>query len=258
LARHAFFISSRPLVFAHRGGAALAPENTLAAFANGISLGADGIELDVRASRDGRVVVHHDETLERTTRLQGAVALRTAAELAMSNVPQLGAVLRECRDARLIIEIKVNDPEFGRLVVDELRRADAIQRACVGSFGMSVLRAIRREEPALATSAARDEVRMALYRSWLGLPFSRPAWAGYQVPERAGGTRVVSRRFVDHAHRAGLGVQVWTVDDEQQALRLLDWGVDGLITDRPDVIVPLVRASSREEPRRRSSPSQAG
>jgi glycerophosphoryl diester phosphodiesterase len=249
LARHTFFQSSRPLVFAHRGGAALAPENTLAAFANGIALGADGIELDVRASRDGRVVVHHDETLERTRRLQGAVADHTAAELAKSNVPELKAVLHECRDARLIIEVKVNDPAFGCLVVDELRRADAVQRACIGAVGMRVLRAVRREEPQLATSAAREEVRMALYRSWLGWPFTCPAWAGYQVPERAGHIRVVSKRFVDHAHRAGLGVHVWTVDDERQALRLLEWGVDGLITDRPDVIVPLVRAASRHEPR---------
>jgi len=76
--RHPFFTSAGPLVFAHRGGAALAPENTLAAFENGVALGADGIELDVRPSRDGRVVVHHDETLDRTTSLRGPVAARTA------------------------------------------------------------------------------------------------------------------------------------------------------------------------------------
>jgi glycerophosphoryl diester phosphodiesterase len=239
--RHPFFTSSRPVIFAHRGGAALAPENTIAAFANGVALGADGIELDVRASRDGRVVVHHDQTLDRTTRLRGPVNHGSAAELADADVPELRTVLGEFRDVRVIVEIKLNDAAFGRLVVDELRRAKAIDRACVGAFSTSVLRSVRREEPSLATSAAREEVRIALYRSWVRWPVSRPAWDGYQVPERSGATRVVSRRFVEHAGRAGLGVQVWTVNEEAQARRLLDWGVDALITDRPDVMMPLVR-----------------
>ena len=79
--RHPFFASSRPLVFAHRGGSALAPENTIAAFDNGLALGADGLELDVHLSRDGVVVVHHDRTLHRTTALRGPIAERTADEL---------------------------------------------------------------------------------------------------------------------------------------------------------------------------------
>ncbi len=245
--RHRFFHASRPLVFAHRGGAALAPENTLAAFANSVALGADGIELDVRASRDGRVVVHHDGTLDRTTPLRGPVASRTAAELARVGVPELSTVLRQCPDVRVIVELKLDEPSFGNAVLEELRRADAVDRACVGAFGWRVLRTIRSREPALATSAAREEVRWALYRSWLGWPVTRPPWQGYQVPERAGAIRVVSRRFTRHAHGAGLGVQVWTVNDEDTAARLLDWGVDALITDRPDIMVPLVRLRSRRE-----------
>src|SRR5438477_10860314 len=83
--RHPFFETSRPIVFAHRGGSGLAPENTLAAFDNGLALGADGVELDVHLSRDGRVVVHHDRLLDRTTNLQGPVASRTADELARAD-----------------------------------------------------------------------------------------------------------------------------------------------------------------------------
>lgn len=211
------------------------------AFANGVSCGADGLELDVRASKDGRVVVVHDETLDRTTRLRGPVRGRTADELAAADVPELHTVLRAFRDVRVIVEVKVNDPAFGRLVVDELRRADAIDRACVGGFNRAVLRAVRNEEPALATSAAREEVRLALYRSWLRWPVMKTAYAGYQIPEMSGATRVVSARFVADARRAGLGVQVWTVNDESDARRLLSWGVDALITDRPDLMVPLVR-----------------
>lgn len=243
---HPFFTSSaassRPLVFAHRGGSALAPENTVDAFANGLSLGADGIELDVHLSRDGHVVVHHDSTVDRTTQGTGAVAGLTALELARLNVPTLADVLARFNDARVIVELKVNSEELAKAVVDVVRRADAVDRVCLGSFGLRVLRAARALEPAIATSAAREEVRWALYRSWVGWPSRRTAYAGFQVPEFAGTTRVVSRRFVDAAHRAGHGVQVWTVDTEEAARRLLGFGVDALITDRPDIIVPLVRS----------------
>jgi glycerophosphoryl diester phosphodiesterase len=124
-------------------------------------------------------------------------------------------------------------------VIGVVRAADAVERVCLGSFGATVLRAARARLPSIATSAAREEVRWALYRSRVRWPVRRTAYAGYQIPEVAGSTRVLSPRFVDYAHRAGLGVQVWTVDDEADARRLLAWGVDGLITDRPDLIVPL-------------------
>jgi glycerophosphoryl diester phosphodiesterase len=238
---HPFFTSSRPLVFAHRGGSALAPENTMDAFANGLALGADGLELDVHLSRDGVVVVHHDATVDRTTSGRGAVASLTAPDLARLKVPALSDVLSRFRDTRVIVELKLNSAELAGAVVDVVRRAGAVERVCLGSFGLRVLWAARALEPAIATSAAREEVRWALYRSWVGWPSRRASYAGFQVPERAGATRVVSRRFVEAAHRAGHGVQVWTVDEEDDARRLLGWGVDALITDRPDVIVPLVR-----------------
>lgn len=248
--RHGFFATPGPLVFAHRGGSALAPENTMAAFERAVALGSDGVELDVRASRDGRVVVHHDSTLDRTTTLRGPLQARTAEELARVNVPELRDVLRLCHDRRVIIEIKVNDAAFGRLVVDEVRRANMVERVCIGGFRRGVLKAVRAEEPALATSAAREEVRLALYRTWLRWPVMRPSYDGYQIPEMAGRTRVVSPQFVKYAHAAGLGVQVWTVDDEPSARRLLEWGVDALITDRPDLMVPLVREYTAGRARR--------
>jgi glycerophosphoryl diester phosphodiesterase len=240
--RHSFFDSSRPLVFAHRGGSALAPENTMAAFENGIALGADGLELDVHLSRDGAVVVHHDRALDRTTTLRGPIAARTADELRRAGVPSLTEVLACCRDARIIVEMKVNRPELAGAVIAAVRQADAVERVCLGAFGRRVLRAARALEPQIATSAAREEVRWALYRSWCGWPVTKVAYSGYQVPEMSGRTRVVTPRFVEHAHRAGLAVQVWTVDTEEDARRLLAWGVDALITDRPDRIVPVVRS----------------
>ena len=261
---HPFFESRRPLVFAHRGGAGLAPENTLAAFDQGVASGADGLELDVRLSRDGVLVVHHDRTLERTTNLRGAVSDATADELARADaghhfmrgdarpfrglglgVPTLAAVLARYRDHRLIVEMKQNSPELARAAVETVRRADAVDRVCLGSFGLRVVRAARALDPAVATGASREEVRWALYRSWFRWPVSRVAYEAYLVPEMSGRTRLVSPRFVEQAHRMNLRVQVWTVDAERDARRLLDWGVDGLITDRPDVVVPLVRSRRR-------------
>src|SRR5689334_9422050 len=121
--RHPFFAASRPLVFAHRGGSALAPENTIAAFDNGLALGADGLELDVHLSRDAAAVVHHDPTLDRTTTLRGPIAERTVDELGRAGVPRLADVLARYRDTRLILELKLNRPELAHAVVDLVRRA---------------------------------------------------------------------------------------------------------------------------------------
>lgn len=242
--RHPFFSATRPLVFAHRGGARLAPENTMAAFKNGLRLGADGLELDVRLSSDHEVVVHHDATLDRTTSLRGPLDARRAAELERVGVPRLADVLQECRDARVIIELKLNTPVCAEQAVAVVRAAAAEGRVCLGAFGRRVLRRARQLAPEIATSAAREEVRWALYQSWIHYPWRHTAYAGFQIPEHAGSTRVVSPRFVREAHRVGLGVQVWTVDDPHAGERLLDWGVDALITDRPDLMVPLVHARS--------------
>jgi glycerophosphoryl diester phosphodiesterase len=258
---HPFFSSPRPLVFAHRGGSGLAPENTLAAFDNGLALGADGLELDVHLSKDGVVVVHHDRTLARTTNLEGAVVERTAAELVAADagcryrgadggfpfrgrgigVPTLAEVLARYPQTRIIIELKVNTGDLAGAVVDLVRKAGAVGRVCLGSFSLGALRVARRLEPAIATSASREETRWALYRSRVRWPVRRAPYGGFQVPECAGRTRVVTPRFVDMAHRARLGVQVWTVDAESDAERLLAWGVDALITDRPDIIVPVCK-----------------
>lgn len=233
----------------------------MAAFDDAIARGVDGLELDVRLSRDGVVVVHHDERLERTTDLRGPVPAFTADELARANaaqhfvsqvtggnpfagadvgVPTLAAVLGRHRDTRVIIELKLNLPELAQAVLAVVAAAGADERVCLGSFGRRVLRDVRQRTPHIATSAAREEVRWALYRSWARWPVSRVPYQGYQVPERSGATRVVSRRFVADAHAAGLRVQVWTVDEAADAERLLAWGVDALISDRPDRISRLV------------------
>jgi glycerophosphoryl diester phosphodiesterase len=262
-----FYDSSAPLVFAHRGGCALGPENTMAAFELGMTAGADGLELDVHLSADGVVVVHHDDTLDRTTNASGPVTGRTAAELARVDagfrfaqlggfpfrdsgigVPTLREVLERFRDTRIIVELKMDEPELGRALAEEVKRAGAVDRVCAAGYGRRSADAARAALPEMASSACHSEVRLALYRSWLRWPVRDVAYGGYQVPELAGPTRVVSPRFLRDAHRAGLKVQIWTVDDEAEAARLLQWGADGLISNRPDMAVRVRDRLARRSP----------
>jgi glycerophosphoryl diester phosphodiesterase len=259
------FDTREKLVFAHRGGAKLAPENTMAAFENGLALGSDGLECDVHLSRDGIPVVIHDSTLDRTTNARGPVNALTADELSQVDagfrfvaldgsmpyrgrsvgVPRLERVLDACRDARVIVEMKQAEPALARAVRDVIRRTKTIDRVCVGSFYRAGVEVIRAEDPAIATSASANEVRWTLYRSWCRWPFrsSRP-YCAFQVPEVSGATRVVSPAFVTQAHRDGARVDVWVVDTAEDIQRLFSWGVDGVITDRPDIAVAVRKVSS--------------
>lgn len=255
------------LAFAHRGGSALRPENTLLAFDHGLQVGADGLEFDVRLSRDGVVVVHHDETLDRTTNGAGPVSDYSADALAQldatfhfrgiegqrfmgrgQGVPRLTQVLSRYPGIPLIIELKGRDPELGRRALDAVRAARALDRVCFGGFSRRVLQAVRDAEPDACTSAAREEVRWFLYRSWVGLAPTATAFRALQVPECAGRTRVVSRRFVEAAERAGVPVQVWTVDLPADMERLLGWGVNALISDRPDLAAQVIRRWRAQQP----------
>jgi glycerophosphoryl diester phosphodiesterase len=254
----------RPLVYAHRGGAALRPENTIEGFDHGLSLGADGLELDVHLSRDVEVVICHDETLERTTSARGPIAAYTADELERVDagywftsdpgrvspdypfrgkgigIPRLRTVLHRYPEARLIIELKTNESELARRAINEIRAARAVERVALGSFYWRVLNAARAYEPAIRTGAAKEETRWALYRSRVRWPLGRTQYKEFQVPERSGATTIVTPRFIAHAHRAGLPVRVWTVNDAREMQRLLAWGADSIITDRPDIGVAVV------------------
>jgi glycerophosphoryl diester phosphodiesterase len=156
-------------------------------------------------------------------------------------IPILRDVLRRYPAIPLIIELKTPEPELARRTIDEIRAAAAIDRVALGSFYWRALHAARRYEPAIRTGAAQEETRWALYRSWVRWPLGRPPYREFQVPERSGRTTIVSRRFIDHAHRAQLPVKVWTVNTEPDMRRLMDWGVDAIISDRPDLAVATVR-----------------
>lgn len=264
------FASATPLVFAHRGGAAGAPENTLTAFGRGLALGADGVECDVHLSSDGVPVVIHDATLDRTTRLAGPVSHHTAAELTQADaafhfasrdgyplrdrgigVPSLESVLRQCADTRVIIEAKAGGPPLARAIAEVVTRTGATDRVCVGSLDAAILAAFRTAAPHIATSASLSEARWTLHRSWLRWPMrSRRPHVAFQVPEYTGRLRVVSPAFVRQVHREGRVVQVWVVDRPNEIRRLLAWGVDGIISDEPGVAVATRNewAAERRQP----------
>jgi len=253
------FAGREKLVFAHRGGARLAPENTMAAFENGLAVGSDGLELDVHLSSDGVPVVIHDKTLDRTTSGTGPVGARTFRELAAVDagfhftldgqfpfrgrgigVPRLDEVLRGFPHARVIIEMKQGDPALAHAVLDVLRQTGAAERVCIGSFYGPGLEVVRREAPAVATSASESEARWTLYRSWCRWPFQRARpYSAFQVPQRAGRLTVISPAFLEQAHRDGARVDVWVVDRPEDIRRLFAWGVDGMISDRPDLAVAI-------------------
>lgn len=224
---------------------------------NGIALGADGLEIDVQLSADGIPVVIHDRTLDRTTDRTGPVNGLTAAELARVDagfhfqiegrfpfrgqgigLPTLDAVLAKHRDTRIIIEMKGGEPDLARAVGASIRRASAVERICVGSFHQQSIDTIRADYPEVVTSASQEEARWTLHRSWVRWPWigERP-YAAFQVPERAGRLRVVTPSFIRQVHQEGQVLQVWVVNAPADIHRLFGWGVDGIITDVPDIAV---------------------
>jgi glycerophosphoryl diester phosphodiesterase len=137
----------------------------------------------------------------------------------------------------MLIELKGADERLARAVVELVHEARAAGRVTVGSFLKGALDAVRALDPAIRTGADMDDVR-----SGLNGAAGRPAFDAFQVPEVYAGMRIVTPEFISRAHEAGVSVTVWTVNEEADMRRLLDWGVDGLITDRPDIALPLVRA----------------
>ncbi|MEX2611403.1 MAG: glycerophosphodiester phosphodiesterase [Gemmatimonadota bacterium] len=252
-------LAGAPLLVAHRGGAGLAPENTLEACRRADAWWrADMVELDVHASADGHCVVIHDPIVERTTDGAGAVAEMTLAELRALDagyrftrdggatfpfrgqgltIPTLDEVLEALPRMRLIVEVKAGGAQ--RPFMDAVRRHDAVDR--VVAAGMYERDRTHFGAWTGAVSASTEQVRRFLAAHWCRAGvLASPAVHVVQVPEYHGRLRIVTARFVEELHRRGIQVHVWTVNEEAAMRRLLAWGVDGLITDRPDVAAALL------------------
>jgi glycerophosphoryl diester phosphodiesterase len=239
-ARFEFLDHPRPLAFAHRGGALEGEENTMAAFCNAVRLGYRYLETDVQASRDGVAVIFHDDTLERVMGVPGRVADLTWADLSRlrttggETLPRLDELLATWPEVRVNL-----DPKSDAAVepmADIIRRANALPRVCVGSFDVRRtlrLRKILGEE--LCWSPSHGGVARMWLAGW-GLPLGAPEFPAIQIPPAFRGLPLATPRLVSAAHAQGGQVHVWTVDDETEMERLLDIGVDGLMTDRPTLL----------------------
>lgn len=226
-----------PLAIAHRGGAGLAPENTLEAFERSYALGIRYLETDVRCTADGRVVAFHDARLDRVTGRRGWVRARTLDQLTAlrvrggDHVVSLDDVLAAFPDACFTIDVK--DPAVIEPLATLLRTTGAARRVCVAGMRGGWLRRLQDlTGPELCTALSWRA--LAHFTSRPGGQYGATAFA--HVPLRLGRVPVFRDDLVVRAHDAGLRVVVWTVDDAPTMHRLLDHGVDGIITDRPDVL----------------------
>jgi glycerophosphoryl diester phosphodiesterase len=247
------YLAGAPLLMAHRGGSHLAPENTLQAFRRALDWWrADLLEIDVQPTKDGECVVIHDPTVDRTTDGGGRVADLTLAQIQALDagyrftpdggksfpfrgrgvrISTLAEVLAALPHARVNVEMKVHAVQAPAL--HAIREAGAEHRVLVAA-GDSRNRSLFADYPGPTSAGAQDLYAFyALHLTGTTRAY-RPPVDAFQMPERAGSRQVLSPRLVQQAHAHNVAIHVWTVDEENDMRRLLDWGVDGIVTDRPD------------------------
>jgi glycerophosphoryl diester phosphodiesterase len=245
----------------------MAPENTIEAFRLAVEAGAGGLELDVHMTRDGHIVVIHDAAVDRTTNGSGAVSQMALDELRRLDaghnfspdggptrpyrgrgvrVPTLGEVLREFPGVAVNIEIKAGTPGIEETVLGVLRGANALGRALVVSTSHATVKRFRKvSEGHSSTGASRREIGAFYILSRLRLErLVYPAYDALQVPLRYRGILVVTPRFVRAAHARGVRVDAWTINETDEMRRLLDLGVDVIMTDRPGTLAEVLNKSA--------------
>lgn len=250
-----------PVNIAHRGGAGIAPENTLEGFRKGIEVGAGVIELDVHTTADGHVVVLHDATVDRTTDGTGPVREMTLAEVGRLDagyrftpdggrthpyrgegvrVPTLEEVYRAFPETPINVEIKGERPGIEEAVWRVIEGAESEARTLVVSEDSGTIRRFREASGGrVATAASSAELVSFWLLNRLG-GNSRPPYQALQGPETYKGLRIVTPGLIRAAHERSLRVDVWTIDEEPDMRRMLGFGVDGIMTDRPDVLARVL------------------
>lgn len=261
-ADYPFFAQPGPLVIAHQGGEQLRPSNTMAAFTHAVELGVDVLEMDIHSTRDGVLVVMHDDTVDRTTDGNGRIQDLTLTEIKQLDagyywtddegqtypfrgqgitVPTLEEVFAAFPDMPMNIEIKQSDPSIVATFCALLDQYDMRDQVLIPSFHPETMVEFREKCPGVATSMTEPEIRrfFVLNTLHLGRLFNPPGEA-FQVPEYSGDLHVVTGRFVAGARERNIDVHVWTVNDPADMARLIDLGVDGIITDRPDLLLEVL------------------
>jgi glycerophosphoryl diester phosphodiesterase len=261
--------NNQVLVIAHQGGDGLFPSNTLYAFEEAAKLGVDILELDIHASKDGVLVVIHDDTVDRTTDGAGKVSDLTLEQLKELDagydwsperkgetfpyrnkgitVPTLEEVFQAFPEHRINIEIKQESPSITQPLCGLIREYEKQEQVLVVSFSDIAINEFREVCHEVVTGGAPGEIRTfyIFHRLFLGGLYRSFADA-FQVPEYQDSLQIVTERFVKDAHRKNIDVQVWTVDATEDMKRFIDLGVDGIITDRPDRLLELLGRTPTE------------
>jgi glycerophosphoryl diester phosphodiesterase len=258
---------SRPLVFAHRGGGGLYPENTLEAFKYSAAMGVDVLELDVHSTSDGTLVVMHDSQVDRTTNGSGQINRMTLAELKKLDagyqftpddgktfpfrgkgitIPTLQEIFDALPDKTFNVEPKQAEPSVTSPLCEILRARKMTDKVIVGSFRQTAIDEFRAQCTEVATAATPAEVRdfLAMYKVGLGESYSPPMQV-LQIPERLGNLQIVSKDFIETARKLNLKVHVWTINDADDMQRLIEMRVDGIMTDYPDRLLNLLGSGQR-------------
>lgn len=254
--------TSRPLVFAHRGGGGLYPENTLEAFKYSAEMGVDVLELDVHSTSDGMLVVMHDALVDRTTDGAGRVNQMTLAELKKLDagfkftpdggntfpfrgkgitIPTLQEIFDALPEKTFNVEPKQAEPSITTPLCEIIRARKMTEKVIVGSFRQQAIDEFRARCAEVATAATPAEVRdfLALYKIGLGATY-RPPMQVLQVPQRLGALQIVTNDFVETAAKLNLKVHVWTINETEDMKRLIEMRVDGIMTDYPDRLLKLL------------------
>lgn len=255
----------RPLVIAHQGGDGLWPGDTLYAFEKAVKLGADVLEMDAHITKDGHIVLMHDESVDRTTDGTGLIEDLTLGELKQldaaylwSNddgktfpyrgqgiqVPTLDELFTKFPQMRYVIEIKLTTNPIDKPLCDLIRKHSMQDKVVVASFHDVAMENFRNTCPEVTTSASRTEVRnyVLLGKAFLwGFYFPKfqtiqPPWN----PNDSLGIQIMTARFIRESHTKNIRVEPWTVNDPALMKRYIDWGVDGIITDRPDLMLDIL------------------
>jgi glycerophosphoryl diester phosphodiesterase len=256
-----FFAASRPRVMAHRGASGDYPENTMPAFAAAVQAGVDYIELDVHCTRDGEVVVVHDEDLSRVASDERLVSDMTTAELEVVDaafnfsrgpgwpfrgqgirVPRLADVLQSWPQLRFVVEFKPRDPAIADATLEVVRRAGMSRRVLFASEHHPPIARVRVLAPQLPTNLTAAEIVAFMQALQSGAQPNAVTGDALQIPPQHQGLKLATPAVVAAAHQKGLEVHVWTVNAEREMEEMLALGVDGIITDYPNRLLTLVHS----------------
>lgn len=259
------FFDPIPRVVAHRGDSAHFPENTLEAFLSADKMGVDVIETDVHLSRDGFVVIWHDETLDRNTNGTGRIEDHTLEELKSYDAGfsftsdggktfpfrgkgvqlcTLDEALKACPAQRFNVDLKTKGEPIVDAFIEVLNQNQAKKRVLGASFHFSNLRLLRKKEPKIQTSNSKMEVRLFLFLHWLRLlpkTLNKKRQIIFQVPPSQGRTVIITPSFIKAMHKRNAIIQVWTINDRNEMVRLLNMGVDSVMTDKPALALEVVK-----------------